>query len=275
LAFFPENLGIPLFLLACAGIVYCLFSKEQKALLLLAISLPLYVVLELSSVKVNRFALDLMPLLCLFAAIFIRRLWMWHTSVMGRVLAWAVFTVVFVHAALYSIAWADVIRPQRDIRREAAQWVMTTIPIGSQLGIKTRFWLEGSPDFLPGPSMLPDYQIARYVDYPDYVLLPKLLFAIMAQYAELTRSGYIYQEHDWTPMPAPDAKESMVLLDLVEQQNYQLLVEFHKVPLLWGMEIGSQSLHGRTWFLEHLGAPYGIQVYKKRVDRADNMKPNL
>jgi hypothetical protein len=262
-SYFPESLGLPLFILGCLAILYCLYARDQKAILLLSIALPLYIVLELSSVKVNRFALDLMPPFCILSGIVLVRLWKGKPPAMCKTLSLAVFFVVFSYSAVYSLAWANFQRPERNIPVETAEWVNAHIPQGSRIGMKAEFWLAGSHTLLPDPQMLKGYQISDYASSPEYILLPKLVYAIMKQYVDLTESGYIYRLEDWFPQLPPAPAEGAVLLDIIHQQKYQMVQEFEKVPSIFGITFGPQWFGGRTWFREHAGA-YGIQIYRKR-----------
>lgn len=262
-SYFPENLGLPLFILGCLGILYCLYARDRKAILLLTIMLPLYLVLELGSVKVNRFALDLMPPFCLFSGIIIVRLWIGKPQAIFKTLSLAVFLGVFVYSAVYSLAWANFHRPERDIPVETAEWVKAHVPQGSRIGTKAEFWLKGSPGFLPDPEMLKAYEVTDYASSPEYLLVPNLVYELIKQYAALTKSGYVYRPEDWSPQLPPAPAEEAVLLDSISQKQYELVQKFEKSPSIFGMTFGSQGFGGRTWFREHGGA-YGIQIFRKR-----------
>lgn len=262
-SYFPENLGVPLFLLSCLGIVTCVLRHDRKALLLLVVTLPLYGALELSSVKVNRFAMDLMPILCLFAALALAPWLQKKRHVMVKVLAVVVFALVFSYSALYSLAWAGLQRSLPLVPVETARWVSEHVPPGSAIGLKAQLWIDGSPNLLPDPRILSGYRIVRYTDDPDYILVPKSLLAIMRQYADLRANGYIYTVEDWAPLPPPAPGEAEVLLDLIRQSHYDLLVEIERRPTILGWTFLDQAFTGKTWLLEHTGS-YGIQVYRKR-----------
>jgi|GEM_PF-6687734 len=262
-SYFPESLGLPLFILGCLAILYCLYARDRKAILLLTIMLPLYIVLELSSVKVNRFALDLMPPFCILSGIVLVQLWKGKPPAMCKALSLTVFCVVFSYSAFYSLAWANFQRPQRNIPVETAEWVNAHVSSGSRIGMKAEFWLAGSPTLLPDPQMLKGYQITDYASSPEYILLPKLVYEIVKQYADLTKAGYVYRSEDWSPQLPPAPAERAVLFDMIEQNQYELIREFEKVPSIFGVRFGPQWFGGRTWFREHAGA-YGIQIYRKR-----------
>jgi hypothetical protein len=266
LSYFPENLGIPLFILGCLGILYCLYVRDKKAILLMVVSLPLYVALELSSVKVNRYGLDLMTIFCLFAGILLVRIGEDKSTIASRAIALATFLIVFLYSAAYSLTWVNFERLRGNVPVETAKWVKAHVSAGSRIGMEAEFWLAGSPNFLPDPALLSGFQITQYTDYPEYILLPKLIYALVKQYDDLSNSGYVYRPDDWSPQLPPTPAEAAVLLDIIHQRQYQLVQEFENTPLISGLKFPSQALGGRTWFLEHTGA-YGIQIYKKRTER--------
>jgi hypothetical protein len=263
-SFLPENLGLPLFLLGCIGILYLLYRRDQKAIFLMIVALPLYAALELSTVKVNRYALDLMPLFCLFAGILLVRIGEIKPSVVYKAISLATFFIVFFYSAFYSLSWANFERVRRDIPVETAEWVNANVPAGNRIGMKADFWLAGSPTLLPEPAMLRGFHITQYTDYPEYILLPKILYDLIQQYENLSQSGYVYRPEDWSPQLPPSQAEAAVLFDVIHQRQYQLVKEFEKGPSLFSIDFGVHTFGRRTWFLEHAGA-YGIQIYKKRA----------
>lgn len=268
LSYFPESLGIPLFVLSCLGIAYCIFARDRRALLLIVIALPLYTVLELSSVKVNRFAMDLMPLLCLFAAIVIAQFCKSGHAIFIRTTSVLVFICVLSYSTLYSLAWANLQSSLRSVPLETVDWINGHVSPGSRLGMKADLWLAGSPGLLPDPATLTKFQLAEYTKYPDFIIMPKTLYEIMRQYADLTRSGYNYRAEDWSPFPPPMPNEVAVLMNVVDEDQYELVKEIERRPSIFGITFGSQSLSGRTWLLEHTGS-YGMRLYRKRVSQTD------
>jgi len=263
LSFFPESLGIPLFVAGCAGLAYCLLSKDRRVILLLIIVFPLYLVLERSSVKVNRFALELMPIFCLFAAIGLDHLRRARAS-----MAWQLFTIglyfcILGYSTLYVLAWANVTKPGRDVRIEAAEWIKSNVNQGEGIGMNGHLWIVSSPQLIPDPNMLMAYKIVDYTSLPEYVVVPKLLFEVVRQYDRLTRAGYAYRQEDWTPEPQPPPDELDALTKIVNQEQYVLIKEYEKFPTLGGLAFNDHRLGRRTWFREHAAA-YGIQIYQKR-----------
>ena len=264
LSFFPESLGRFLFVLACLGLIYCLLVRERRALLIMAVGLPLYIMLELSSVKVNRYALDLMPLFCLFAGLFLVRLWDGKPKVPARALSLAVFLIVMSYSAIYSLAWANFYRADHDIRVETTEWLKSHVPPGSRLGTKSSVIVSWATQLLPETSLLSDYELTEYTSRPEYILLPKLVYSVVSQYSELAREGITYTDHDWFPYPAPDQKDVIMLVGLVAQTEYNLIREFEKGPSFLGLSFSDQNFGRQTWFIQHTG-PYAIQIYRRRT----------
>jgi hypothetical protein len=265
LSYFPENLGLPLFITSIIGLGYCLYTKDRKAILLLVISLPLYIGLEFSSVKVNRFSMDLMPLLCLFAAIGMVYVLEKYQSTGIKLGIRVLFTSILLYSGLYSLAWGNLQRSLSEVPQETGSWIRSNVTEGTRIGMRAQLWVAGSPGLLPNPTTLTSYEIDEYRAYPDIIVLPKLLEAIMQQYADLTGAGYVYRREDWSPLPPPAPGETEILVDLLNEQHYELIAEFERHPSIFGLTFAPQALSGKTWLLEHTGS-YGIQVYRKRAE---------
>lgn len=262
-SYFPESLGVPLFFLACGGILLCIYTQERKAMILIALVLPMYLILEQGSVKVNRYALDIIPVLCLFASLALK----WVSSLspprLFKSLTSIAFTTVFIYSAVYSLAWANFERTHIAIPARAEAWIRSQIPVGSEIGMKSTLWIEGSPHLIPEPAKLKDYKIVGYRELPQYVVLPQLLYDIGSQYEALHGSGYNYTADDWFPQLPPAQEEIEVLLGLIHEEGYSLVKSFEEFPSFAGITFGSEVFGGKTWLLEHAG-PYGLRIYKRK-----------
>ena len=213
--------------------------------------------------KVNRYALELMPVFCLFAAIGIERLRRVSSSSVWRIIWIGLSVTIFSYSTLYVLAWANVTRPNRDVRIEAAEWIKSHVSEGTHIGMKGHLWVANSPQLIPDPMLLGDYKIENYTSLPEYVILPKLLFEVAYQYGALTAAGHQYNEKDWSPQQAPPLDELNALVNIVNQQQYLLIKEFERFPALGGVSFDNERFGNRTWLREHAG-PYGIQIYQKR-----------
>src|SRR6266508_472404 len=257
--FIPENTGRALFIAGLVGLIYAAVRRDMRAAIIIASAIPAYVLLELSRVKVNRYALDLMPVWCVLAAVWLgdlceKRFRVWRLAGISMVIATVVYSLA------YSLAWAEFASPRGDIRKEAGWWLDNTIPRGASLGVKSALLLNGSPELLPGTGFLAGYRLVDYSDESDYVLLPDGVYAIVKQYLEATRQGYVYGADDWWPY-SPSAEDLDTLSRIVREDGYVLVKEFRKRPIVLGLEARSDSLSGRTWWVEH--GPVGIRVYRR------------
>jgi hypothetical protein len=263
LGFIPESVGLALFIAGLVGCAYVVLRKDRRAIIIIVSAIPAYVVLELSRIKVNRYALELMPLWCVVAAVWLgdvcsRRDRRW------RLVGVSASVAIVAYSLMYSLGWAEFSSPRGDVREEAGKWLDTAIPRGSSVGVRSGLLVSGSPELLPGGAYLSGYQLVDYAASPDYVLLPDNVYEVIRQYEAAARDGYTYSAEDWWPS-TPSAMDLAVLSRIVEGDEYVVIKEFRKRPALFGRNVRSDSLSGRTWYVEH-GAG-GIRVYRRLAGR--------
>jgi 4-amino-4-deoxy-L-arabinose transferase-like glycosyltransferase len=259
-AFIPENTGLPLFLAGVIGLVYGVVSRDARVLWILVSVLPAYVVAEFARVKVNRYVLELMPVWCVLTAT-------WLAAMVGarkrswRLVGAGIVVAIVCYSTIYSLAWAQVYNPRGDVRDQTAAWVNASIPAGTTLGITSGLILANTPELLPERESLTRYSLVNYADEPDYVLLPNSIHAVVTQYLELRRKGYVYTQADWGGT-SPSANDLAVVSRIVREDGYTFVNEFAKRPRILGIEVRSASLTGRTWMIEHNPAA-GIRMYRR------------
>lgn len=259
--YIPENSGLSIFLALLVGLVYLGIKRNKKAALILAVSLPPYVVLELGRLKINRYALDLFPILCLLAALWLGDLCC-HRQKLWRLAGRAAVLVILAYSFIYSLAWANFYNPRHNAQSEAGRWLTAAIPQGTPLGVRSTLLVTGSPELLPHASFLKPYRLVEYTEAPDYIILPNLVHAVVVQYLEALDKGYTYTATDWFPS-TPSQQDLFVLSRIVRNDGYELVKEFRKRRVLFGLEVNSDSLSGRTWLVEH-GAAAGIRIYRRQ-----------
>jgi hypothetical protein len=263
--YIPENTGLPLFVAGLIGIAYTLIRRDRRAAILFAGALPAYVLLELTRVKINRYSLELSPLWCVLAAVWLGDFWQ-RRSRLSRLLAPPITLGIVTYSLLYALAWAEFFSPRGNVQREAGRWLNLAVPKGTSLGVESSLLVTGSPELLPDAHLLRGYHLLNYRDDPEYVLLPNGVYAVVLKYLEGLRGGYTYKPNDWFPS-MPTEADLDVLSRIVQQDGYELVKEFANIPSVLGMEFGSQSLTGRTLFVEHSPAS-GLRVYRRmRADR--------
>ncbi len=259
-AYIPESTGLPLFIAGLVGILYPAVRRDKTAALLIASAIPAYLILELNRVKVNRYALELLLFWCLLAAIWLgdicqqrRKAW--------RLAALAMVVGIVVSSAAYTLAWAEFNSSRPTVQTEAGNWLRTAVPPGTSLGVKSALLVTGSPELLPDATALAPYRLVDYTEHPEYVLLPNGVHAIVVQYLEGLQKGYVYNANDWFPSE-PTPADLDALSRIVREEGYALVTEFRKRPVLFGVDVGSHSLTGRTWMAEH-SATVGIRIYRR------------
>jgi hypothetical protein len=259
--FFPENMGLPLFVAGIVGIVYSLAKRDVRAAIIVFTALPAYILLELSRVKINRYALELMPLWCLLAAVWLGDLWRMR-SLLWRFAQFSMVIAIVGYSLVYSAAWAEFFSPRNTVQEATHRWLAGNLPPGTPIGMYCDFFLRGSPELLPSASSLAVYRLSDYTENPPYILLPNSIHAIVAQYLKGTQGGYTYTANDWLPSEPPSAEELNVLSRLVREDGYVMVREFKKQPSVLGIPVGSHSLVGRTWMFEHYRG-YGVRIYRR------------
>lgn len=263
-AYIPEGTGLPLFFAGLIGIVYPFIKRDRRAALLIMSAIPAYLVLELQRVKVSVYALDLFPLWCLLAAIWLgdlcqRRRKAWRVA--GRVLV----VCIVAYSAVYSLAWAEFFGSRITPQTEAGKWLNANVPPGTSIGARSALLVTGSPGLLPDSGFLAPYRLVEYTEEPEYVLLPNGVHAVMVQYLKSLQEGYVYKDDDWGTS-IPTSADLSILSRIVRQESYVLVKEFRKRPLVLGMEVRSDSLSGRTWMAEH-SSSIGLKVYHRVAAR--------
>ncbi len=129
------------------------------------------------------------------------------------------------------------------------------------MGVRSALIVTGGPGLLPDARFLVPYALANYTEEPEYVLLPNGVHAIVEQYLEGLKQGYVYTPNDWF-VSAPTPADLHILSRIVRQEGYVLLKEFRKEPRILGMRLGSDSLTGRTWMAEH-SSTIGLRIYRR------------
>ncbi len=259
-AYIPEGTGLPLYLAGLAGMICSLIRRDKRAVLLIASAIPAYLALETMRIKVGVYALDLYPFWCLLAAVWLgdlcqqpHRAW----QVVGRVLVAGIVS----YSTVYSLAWAEFYGVRNSPQAQAGTWLSASVPPGNSMGVRSALIVTGGPGLLPDARFLVPYALANYTEEPEYVLLPNGVHAIVEQYLEGLKQGYVYTPNDWF-VSAPTPADLHILSRIVRQEGYVLLKEFRKEPRILGMRLGSDSLTGRTWMAEH-SSTIGLRIYRR------------
>jgi 4-amino-4-deoxy-L-arabinose transferase-like glycosyltransferase len=120
-------LGPPLEVVSLLGLGWAVARRRLGDVLLLAFLVPYVWFVCAGYMKFIRYAVPLLPFLCLFAARFLVELSEVATTRVGRLAAAALPAAVLVASVLYTLAYLNVYR-ERDARIQASEWIHRNIP---------------------------------------------------------------------------------------------------------------------------------------------------
>jgi Dolichyl-phosphate-mannose-protein mannosyltransferase len=144
---FPEGMGVPLGLLALAGVLLAVLRHGRREVILLAFPLPYFLVIGSWSSRFERYALPLLPFFALFAAIALVALAAWFRERLTRSSGLAAATrwsgLGLAVAALLLVA-PEVARglhwhwllAQPDTREVAGEWIERNIPADARIAME-------------------------------------------------------------------------------------------------------------------------------------------
>jgi 4-amino-4-deoxy-L-arabinose transferase-like glycosyltransferase len=160
----------PLLELVCVlGILWALWKRKTGDILILAFLLPYFYFIGNGYMKFIRYAVPLLPFLCLLGARFLFDLWESSTRKIARLAVGALTAAVIVTSALYTLAYLNIYR-EEDVRVQAAAWIHSQIPAGSTVLIddSAATPLMGSRFFRPEFSSRTVVEDQMYVTKKDY-----------------------------------------------------------------------------------------------------------
>lgn len=191
-AFVKRILGWPLTLLASGGLVYlAAYRRRRWALVLAAFFVPFLVAISNFSMRVDRYAMPLVPVALLFAGGMLAEL-----AAAGRLnrlpatwrVSGAALAVLLAAAPIFVSFPGHFERLKKDTRTEAREWIEKNIPAGSFIAVEVY-----GPELL-GPHILAllaeDVRgrvLERKRDTPNYAVQPIPMFSTLPE-----RSGPFY-----------------------------------------------------------------------------------
>ena len=137
------GLGPALAILFVAAVCYAIFTRDKKALVILAFAVPYYALISLSQVRFARYALPLFPAVALLSGWIIREIWMKFPRA-GRRWWAAVCVVVLIGTLSYTVA-LDRLFVVKDPRDRAEHWISQNIVAGSRINVIEVPWFYSPP----------------------------------------------------------------------------------------------------------------------------------
>lgn len=118
----------PLLEAACvAGMIWALVKRKVPDLLLLSFLLPYLYFIGGGYMKFIRYAIPLLPFLCLLGARFLWDLYEMSTHKVARMAVVTLIVAVTLTSFLYALAYMNIYS-RRDVRIKASQWIHKNIP---------------------------------------------------------------------------------------------------------------------------------------------------
>lgn len=167
-------------------------------------TLGFFYVLATHSHAFGRYALPLVPMLCLFMAVAVFAVLEWVTryAPLGRPLARRAITVAAVAAVLYgsaaeTVRWLDQLK-RSDTRALAAEWLRSNAPRAARVAVENNgpTYLEAAGFKVTGTEMLLDQPPAWYRSRVDYLIISA---ADLARYGDYVNAGSTVYQVSPTP----------------------------------------------------------------------------
>ena len=246
-----QALGYPIYFIALSGAILAFIKRSREDGLILAGVIPYFVLTSLASWVVVRYALPLVPFLCLFAA----RAVLYWTENLSR------YRTAAISALLGIVLWTlsgDIaylkLEAGKDIRDVASEWIARNITPGARI-LMVRTYLEDTffnpviptgykPDFFLLKEWYDSRSLFEGLEY-DYIILHELLYKNMERLGERHPS-----------------RQSRIFFKSLMQNPYQLIKEFKNPASFLGVDFSS-SFTSRDYSVVNPG----IRIYRLAVEK--------
>jgi 4-amino-4-deoxy-L-arabinose transferase-like glycosyltransferase len=271
----------PLLELVCVlGILWALWKGKIGDILILAFLLPYFYFVADGYMKFIRYAVPLLPFLCLLGARFLFDLWEISTRKEARLAVGALTAAVIVTSAVYTLAYLNIYR-EEDVRIQAAAWIHRQLSPDSTVLIDSSAAtpLIGSRFFRPefyGRTVVENDMHATKKDYFNIKILnlltnpprPPLSPGWWQNYLEerLANVDYIimsdehYEQYSHRPDTYPVVNK--FFHDLLQGElGYRLINSFKTYPSLLGTPLNDDRAeltfrlfdHPKIWIFKRDG----------------------
>lgn len=195
-----HQLGWPFAVLCVFGMAYAAVRRRRWALVFFAFIVPYAIAISTWSMRADRYALPVLPMLFLFAATLMADIWR-HSRVARipyGVRATGAVVVVALMCAPLAIAYGELVKRRgSDTRTLAKAWIEANVPAGSFVV------MEGYGPELFGPQQLWTQDVdvrenltRRLADEKVYGVLPLQMFQTMPERSEVYYDLSLYRLAD-------------------------------------------------------------------------------
>ncbi len=242
---FPWSYGIGLSIFFYIGIIYSailVIKKRNSGIFFILLCILSYFALIGSwEIKIERYALPIIPLGSVIASIFIidainkiRNIDI--NNIIKNLLIIIILIAAVIHPLIFSFSYLGIFT-DKNVRIEAKEWIESNIPVDKEINI--------GPVRTPPSWMLPPLKnrfVSKTIDSKtEYVLVAMP----MAKYIYLPylRNKEKYLPEDWNGREFP-TEEELAFYSTIFLQNkseYELVAQFKKVPRFFIFRIDEES----------------------------------
>ncbi|HEV8724362.1 MAG TPA: glycosyltransferase family 39 protein, partial [Candidatus Binatia bacterium] len=126
------GMGPLLEFVSLVGLLWAVVQRKTADVLVLAFLVPYFYFVGEGYMKFIRYAIPLLPFLCLLGARFLLNLWEISTAKITRLAVGGLAAAVIVSSGLYTLAYLNIYR-QEDVRIQAAKWIHRQVPAASTI----------------------------------------------------------------------------------------------------------------------------------------------
>lgn len=170
------GMGLPILLLAIAGIIYALKKHKPADIAFFSLIAVYYLIIGAAQVRFARYTIFMLPVLTLFAARITIELYdrLSESKTPSAALSKALTTMLVLiigYTMLYSISLNKVMT-SRDTRDTSIAWIRENIPQGASIGLPAIPWYF-TPPFYPemGIPVRAEERLQDAQDFTDYQLV--------------------------------------------------------------------------------------------------------
>lgn len=232
------GMGLPLLVLAVAGVVYAVRKHTTADLALLMFVIAYYGLIGAAQVKFARYTMPLLPLLAVLAARFCvemadrREAGVKLAKSTGYIVI-AVFVLFTAYTLTYSLA-LDRMFAATDTRDRAADWVRHNVPPFAAIGLPTIPWFYTPPLDTYFGLLDPADRFERSQEFMDYILVVSEDTEWDAEFLELQAPEHVilseFEYYDRLRIGDPAAREYFHVL----RRDYRVERRFADEPSLLG-----------------------------------------
>jgi hypothetical protein len=239
----PIALGYPVYVFAIGGIVLSVVTRSRFGLLLLLGIVPFWAALEASHYRPIRFAVSLLPALCIFAAVVIDRT-LSSRARLVRIGGGVVLGATLIYGFAYTLAFVNAFNEKKDVRFAIEDWIQRRNPGRTGIAMLAHNLTTDSIGFIKYTTI--EHFNGQSFDLsawqPAAIVVPRVFLEALKQCLELEAEGYVYSDADWWPIHRPTPETLALVRDLMQQRTYRMTRVFKNNAEFAGLKFKDDTL---------------------------------